>query len=143
MELSRILRRFAIFGLAMLPITACQGVEEHARQVGNAKSQMDERVTVGTVQRKIKVGMSSTEVVDVLGAPNMVTTDSERRENWVYDKISSEKVYSGTDGGVSILILGSAGYAGAVSSSQRTLTIIIKYDEDSKVRDFAYRYSSF
>ena len=73
----------------------------------------------------------------------MVTTDSERRENWVYDKISSEKVYSGTDGGVSILILGSAGYAGAVSSSQRTLTIIIKYDEDSKVRDFAYRYSSF
>ena len=33
--------------------------------------------------------------------------------------------------------------AGASSTTQRTLTIIIKFDEENKVRDFAYRQSTF
>jgi outer membrane protein assembly factor BamE (lipoprotein component of BamABCDE complex) len=138
----RQIRGAIFFGLALFSVTACQAVGEHASQVRDAKAE-GERVSVGTVQREIKVGMSSAEVVDVLGAPNMVTTDSKRRENWVYDKISTEKVYSTSDGGASILILGAVGSTGAVSTSQKTLTIIIKYDEEGKVRDFAYRYSSF
>jgi hypothetical protein len=32
--------------------------------------------------------------------------------------------------------------SGAASTSQRTLTVIIKFDSDSKVRDFSYRTSS-
>lgn len=158
MRVFRLLRGRVIIGLTLLLISACQTVGEHASQVRDARAQ-GERVTVGTVQREIRVGMSSAEVVSVLGAPNMVTTDSKRRENWVYDKISTERVYSTSSGGVSALVLGGgivgaglagggvgAGYsssAGASSTSQRTLTIIIKFDKDSKVRDFAYRYSSF
>ncbi len=145
-------------GTGLLVLAGCQTAGEHASEVRNARGQGD-KVTVGTVQRQIKVGMSSADVVGVLGSPNMVTTDSQRRENWVYDKISTERVFSTSSGGVSTLILGGAlvggglagggvggGYssaAGASSTSQRTLTIIIKYDANSKVRDFAYRYSSF
>jgi len=33
--------------------------------------------------------------------------------------------------------------AGAASTSQRTLTVIIKFDNDKKVRDFAYHTSKF
>ena len=33
--------------------------------------------------------------------------------------------------------------AGARSTSQRTLTVIVKFDERNLVRDFAYRSSSF
>jgi hypothetical protein len=36
----------------------------------------------------------------------MVTTDEERRETWVYDKISTETVVSTSSGGVGSLILG-------------------------------------
>ncbi|MEL0106624.1 MAG: hypothetical protein VW802_06730 [Rhodospirillaceae bacterium] len=152
------LTTFFVLGLGLAFIHGCQTAGEHASDVRNARAQ-GEKLTVGTVQRQIKVGMSSADVVSVLGAPNMVTTDSKRRENWVYDKISTERVFSTSSGGVSTLILGGAlvgpglvgggggaGYssaAGASSTSQRTLTIIIKYDENSKVRDFAYRYSSF
>lgn len=152
------LRNAGVLGFALISITACQTVGEHAKEVRDANAQ-GERVTVGTVQREIKVGMSSADVVAVLGAPNMVTTDSKRRENWVYDKISTQRAYSTSSGGVSALVLGGAlvggglvgggggtGYsssAGASSTSQRTLTIIIKYDQNSQVRDFAYRYSSF
>jgi hypothetical protein len=61
---------------------------------------------VGTVQREIRVGMSGAEVITVLGPPNIVTTDAERREVWTYDRIATETVYSSSAGGVSALVLG-------------------------------------
>ena len=114
----------------------------HASDVRAANDGGD-KLTVGTVQRQIKVGMSTASVVEVLGAPNMVTSDEKRRESWVYDKISTDTAYSTSAGGVSVLILGVHGSSGAVSTSQRTLTIIIKFDERGLVRDFAYRSTSF
>lgn len=137
-------------------LAGCQTAGEHAAAVRQAQ---DDKITVGTVQREIRIGMTSADVVQVLGSPNMVTTDEQRRENWVYDKVSTETVYSTSSGGVNALILGGgligagaagglggAGYsssAGARSTTQRTLTIIIRFDEQSRVRDFAYRSSSF
>jgi len=125
----------------------------------DVRDDTSDRISAGTVQREIREGMSSADVVQVLGAPNMVTTDEHRREVWVYDRISTEHVYSTSTGGISALILGglagSSGGglggaapgvsrgAGAASTSQRTLTIIIKFDEENRVRDFAYRQSSF
>lgn len=148
----------AMFAAAAL-VAGCQTAAQHAADVRAAQDAGD-RVTVGKVQREIRVGMTNAQVVEVLGAPNMVTTDEQRRENWVYDKIATDTAYSSSSGGVNALILGGglvgnagaagglggAGYssgAGARSTSQRTLTIIIKYDEANKVRDFSYRSSSF
>lgn len=139
-------------------IAGCQTAGEHAAAVRQAQG-TDDKLTVGTVQREIRIGMTSADVVQVLGSPNMVTTDEQRRENWVYDKVSTETVYSTSSGGVNALVLGGglignaaaggvggAGYgssAGARSTTQRTLTIIIRFDAQSRVRDFAYRSSSF
>ena len=100
-----------------------------------------ERITVGKVQREIKVGMPSSAVVEILGSPNVVTTDEKRREVWVYDKISSDRIASSSASSI-FLFFGDQGQS-ASSSSQRTLTIIIKFDESSLVRDFAYHTSRF
>ncbi len=144
---------------AAVTLAGCQTASQHAADV-RAGQDAGDRVTVGKVQREIRIGMTNTEVVEVLGSPNMVTTDEKRRESWVYDKVATETIYSSSSGGVNALILGGglvgaagaaggaggAGYssgAGARSTSQRTLTIIIKYDEASRVRDFSYRSSSF
>ena len=97
-------------------------------------------MTVGKVQKEIKVGMSSAGVIEALGSPNVVTTDEERREVWVYDKIASDIVYSNSGAGIKFL---TSGNSGAVSKNQRTLTIVIKFDKEQKVRDFAYHTSSF
>ncbi len=141
-----------LLGAAMLVNAGCMGAGKHRDAV---RDDGTDRISAGVVQKEIKVGMSSAEVVEVLGSPNMVTTDAQRREVWVYDKVSTEKVYSTSSGGVGVLGLvfgGSGGGAGggsysgssgAASSTQRTLTIIIKYDEQGLVRDFAYRQSSF
>lgn len=87
--------------------------------------------------------MTNAEVAEVLGSPNVVTTDEQRREVWVYDKIATEATVSSSQGGIGILILGVVGSLGAASTSQRTLTVIVKFDDKSKVRDFAYHTSRF
>lgn len=142
--------------LGVLFLTGCMTAGEHRAAV---RDDNVSQLTVGTVQREVRVGMPGSEVARVLGSPNIVTTDENRREVWVYDKIATERVFSTSSGGVSALILGGAGIgagmvggaggpsysssAGASSTSQRTLTVIIKYDEQMKVRDFAYHASRF
>jgi outer membrane protein assembly factor BamE (lipoprotein component of BamABCDE complex) len=126
-----------------ITVGACAPASQHAQEV-NAARQGTDRLTVGTVQREIRVGMSGAEVASVLGSPNIVTSDERRRETWVYDRISTEQAYSSSAGGVNALFLaGVSGRSGAASTSQRTLTIIIRYDEQGRVRDFSYRSSSF
>ena len=80
----------------------------------------------------------------MLGSPNVVTSDERRRETWVYDRISTERAYSESSGGVNALFLAGGGArAGAAQTSQRSLTVIIRFDENARVRDFTYRQSSF
>lgn len=112
-------------------------------------------MTVGTVQREIRKGMSGAEVLETLGSPNVLSTDEAGREVWVYDKFATDVVVS--ESGWSVLgggvgfgnsavgggLLGASGSSGAASKSQRTLTIVIKFDEQKKVRDFAYHASRF
>lgn len=143
--------------LGVIALGGCQSAQQHAAAVNDSTT---DKLTVGTVQREIRVGMPSAEVASVMGSPNVVSTDAERREVWIYDKISTNSVYSRSSGGVWALILGGrevggsgiagglggAGYdsaSGASSTSQRTLTVIVKFDEDGLVRDFSYHSSSF
>ncbi len=126
---------------------------QHARDVQGGLE--GDRLTAGTVQREITKGMSSAEVAEKLGSPNVLSTDEQGREVWIYDKFATDVVSS--ESGWSIFGLGGGfgnsgaggggvgfgGRAGASSRSQRTLTVIVKFDESKKVRDFAYHASRF
>ena len=109
------------------------------------------KLTVGTVQREIFIGMPDYEVAEILGSPNIVTTDEDRQEVWVWDKISTNVAYSRSGGVIAGLLVGGSGggaggatvNSGASSTSQRTLTVIVKFDSESRVRDLSYRTSSF
>lgn len=149
------LSRLSLF-IALALSVGCAGAKYHRDAVSGDR---ESALTVGQVQREIRVGMSSAEVAAALGSPNIVTTDDERREQWVYDKISTEKAYSSDSGGILTLIFGSGsindnggggglfpsyqGGSGAAASTQKTLTIIIKFDHAHRVRDFAYHSSTF
>ena len=133
-------------GLILVGCTAA----DHRRAV---QDDSGDRMTVGKVQRQITVGMSGAEVASVLGSPNIVTTDENRQEVWIYDKISTNSARSSSRGGVATLFLGipfsglagasASASSGATSSSQKTLTVIIKFDTKGRVRDFAYHTSRF
>ena len=143
-----IAKQLSTLALACLVVTGCSA-QRHAADVRAAED--TNRLTVGTVQREIRMGMPAAEVAEVLGSPNIVTTDDQRNETWIYDKISSDVTYSRSSGTVVGLIFGSsAGGAGVGSTSagsqsrtQRTLTVVIKFDENDRVRDFSYHSSQF
>ena len=130
-------------------LTAGCSATHHATDV-RAADEAD-RVTVGTVQKEIFIGMPAANVASVLGSPNIVTTDEQRQETWIYDKISSEVTYSRSSGTIVGLLFGGSGggagigttNAGATTTSQRTLTVIVKFDDVSNVRDFSYHTSRF
>lgn len=129
----------------------CLGACTAQQHVKDVRADDADRVTVGTVQKEIRLGMSGADVASVLGSPNVVTTDSERRETWIYDKIATEVAYSKSGGSIVGLIFGGSGgglgvgstSSGATSTSQRTLTVVIKFDENNLVRDFSYHTSRF
>ena len=46
-------------------------------------SSEERKMTVGLVQREIRVGMSGSAVATVLGSPNIVTRESSGGEAWI------------------------------------------------------------
>jgi len=137
----------SLLAAAAITLSGCSATQHRAE----VRDDTIDRVTAGTVQREIRVGMPTAEVAAILGAPNIVSTDADRNEVWIWDKISSDVSYSRSSGVVAGLVIGSSGggagggsrNAGASSSSQRTLTVIVKFDAAARVRDFSYRTSSF
>ena len=115
----------------------------HQQQVQGPNSGPADRLSAGTVQRSIHNGMSSADVITALGSPNLVSTDDQHREVWVYDKIATDVSYSNSNAFGTILILGASANSGSQSTNQRTLTIAVKFDESHKVRDFSYHQTSF
>lgn len=122
----------------------CLGLFIIATGCSGGKAEIKEdRLTVGKVQGEIKVGMPASQVAELLGSPNIVTTDEKRREVWIYDKVSTDRVDTSSSSYAGLIILGTTSRDSSSSQRQRTLTIIIKYDEEKKVRDFAYNSTQF
>ncbi len=133
---------------------------QHQQSLGSTQ---EREMTVGVVQKEIRVGMSQADVAETLGSPNIVTKDSYGDETWIFDKIATEASYSnssqsegvgvgGAAGGFlgNVLLLGGVGYsmetssqAGASATTQKTLTVVIKFDKKSLVKGFSYHASKF
>lgn len=148
--------RIQLLPLILFSMLGCMSAGEHAQSL---HSSADRDFTLGLVQTRIAKGMSQADVAEALGSPNIASKDSVGDESWIYDKIASEASYSSDRGGVSglagaggyagdTLILGGLGgsysrAAGATATTQRTLTVVIKFDERKKVKDFSYHSSKF
>ena len=119
----------------------------------------EQQMTLGIVQRDIKIGTSQADVAMALGSPNIVTQDADGKETWIYDKVSSITSYGSSGFGVGIGGVGGGigsdgfggglaniGYnkrGGTVQSVQKTLTVVLKFDENHNVASFSYHMSSF
>jgi len=138
-------------------LLGCTSAAYHRQQVDAA--QEGDRLTAGVVQREVRVGMSGSDVASILGSPNIVTTDEKRQEVWIYDRIATDVTYSASSSGVAGLLIGAfavgsggiagapagsySSAAGATSKTQKSLTVVIKFDTNKRVRDFAYHQSTF
>jgi hypothetical protein len=111
--------------------------------------------TLGLVQQELRSGLSQAEVVERLGAPNILTRDAAGRESWVYDKVSTE--VEASSGGVEIGGVGAAsgssvfgllGVRGGkrserTRSTQKTLTVVVRFSSAGAVESFSWHDSRF
>jgi outer membrane protein assembly factor BamE (lipoprotein component of BamABCDE complex) len=126
-------------GIFALTMIGCSTVDHRS----NLHSVKEQEMTVGKVQKEIRVGMSGAQVAEALGSPNIVTKDEGGDETWVYDKIATEASYSENSSGLFLILYGSTSRSGAAATTQRTLTVVIKFDANSKVKTFSYHASKF
>jgi len=95
-----------------LLLSGCMTAAQHQQSLHSAQ---ERKMTVGVVQKEIRKGMAGSEVAEILGSPNIVTTDEQGREVWVYDKISTDVSYSRSSGGGVIgLLFGVVGGSGGI-----------------------------
>lgn len=128
------------FFLLIFAVTvSCRTGGNHQQSLTNEET---EKFTLGTVQKKISVGMSQADVAQALGSPNIVTKDARGKEAWIYDKAAKEVSYSQDQGGVWLILGGYSKEAGASRTSQKTITVVIKFD-GGVVSDVTYHSSQF
>lgn len=141
-----------------------------AKLEGNVNKQTvpvrEQELTVGTVQKYVHAGMAQDEVALALGSPNIVTQDANGKETWIYDKISSSITDRNKNESVmenstytryfwhDILTFATLGLinknvkpelkdVSQVVTTQKTLTIIVKFDSTNKVESYTYHMSKF
>ncbi len=116
-----------------------------------------DQLSYGMVQLTVKVGVTTqAEILEKFGAPNITTLDGSGREMWVYDRhatVSFDKssgfsigMLLGAGGGDVAGGGGGLGFGSRKSrseQSQRTMTLILKFDANKIVSDFQSRSSSF
>ena len=144
-----------ILSLLLIFFGGCMTAAEEESQRASKEREM----TVGLAQKEIRVGMSQADVAAALGSPNIVSKDSEGNESWIYDKIATQVTYTEDKSDVSAgaagvpfigsWLLGLSGRAkyskatGGTTQTQKTLTIVIKFDENSLVKTLSYHTSKF
>lgn len=119
---------------------SCKTAADHRQDLGSTR---EREITSGIVKKEIRRGMSGAEVAEALGSPNITTKDEQERETWIYDKIATEASYSDSQSSLYLIIGGISNRSGATGTTQRTLTVIIKFDPNGKVASYSYHTSKF
>lgn len=113
-----------------------------ARFYDEAYCSPESNFTLGLVQKEITPGMSQDEVATALGSPNIVSKDKQGKDTWIYDKIASEVRHSSSSGLILFFTRG-ADVVSRTDKTQKTLTVVIKFNEQHLVEELNYHSSKF
>lgn len=134
------MRVLLIVGILFLGLTACKSVSDNKQDL---TSTQEREITAGIVKREISKGMAMADVAQALGSPNLTSRDENGKETWIYDKIATEASYSQSQNSLFLILGGFSNQSGAASTTQRTLTVVIKFDSTDKVESYSYHTSKF
>lgn len=113
----------------------------------NQPGPVDQRnsvLTQGNVQMNLVVGRTTkAQVLEVFGAPNITTRDGSGQEVWSYQRHATVTQSTSNENYWTILFAGGGRSAAGLSTTSRTMTLIIKFDSHDVVSDFRSRTSDF
>lgn len=128
----------------LLVALACATLSACATPAPAPVDQRNSALTSGNVSMNLKVGETTqAQVLEVFGAPNIVTMDGARNTVWSYQRHATVAQASGSSNYWTIVLTGGANQAAGFSETQRTITLIIKFDGNNVVSDFRSRTSDF
>jgi outer membrane protein assembly factor BamE (lipoprotein component of BamABCDE complex) len=124
--------------VAAVVLSACAPVPTKPVTTRNSE------LTHGNVQLNLKVGETSqTQVLEVFGAPNITSVDGSGQEVWTYQRAATVAQSTSSSSGWTILLAGGSREAAGFEQTQRTMTLIIKFNDKKIVSDFRSRSSEF
>jgi hypothetical protein len=127
--------------LLPLILAACMGTTP----VGEPMSKSN--LTSGQVSMTLKKNITTqAEVVEVFGAPNLVTQNADGEDVWTYQKNATVANATANSSYATIILLGGSSKSSGFEQSSRTMTLIIKFKDIKGVKtvvDFSSRSSSF
>ncbi len=101
-------------------------------------------LTQGAIRMTVKVGQTTkTEVIEKLGSPNITSLDAQGHEVWTYQKHATTSKSNRSESFRFFIIFGRSSSNSGFESTQRTFTLIIKFNEKGIVKDFRSQSSSF
>jgi len=101
-------------------------------------------LTHGNVQLNLRIGETNqTQVLEAFGAPNITSIDGSGQEVWTYQRAATVAQSSSSSGYWTILLAGGGREASGFEQTQRTMTLIIKFNNAKIVSDFRSRSSEF
>jgi outer membrane protein assembly factor BamE (lipoprotein component of BamABCDE complex) len=124
--------------LCSVALTGC--VQTQTKPVTTRNSEL----THGNVQMNIKKGETTqTQILETFGAPNITSIDASGQEVWTYQRMASVAQASSSSNYWTVILAGGSNTAAGFEQSQRTMTLIIKFNEQKVVSDFRSRSSEF
>ena len=97
-------------------------------------------LTAGTVKARIEKGVTTqAEIMQLFGAPNLVTKNRANDEVWNYNRMAFQSVSGGEDW--SLFLIG--GSRAVSSSTSRNFDLIITFDSNDVVKDYSVIQAQF
>ncbi|MEZ5499992.1 MAG: hypothetical protein R3E77_11265 [Steroidobacteraceae bacterium] len=130
-------------GIFLLPAVVAFAVA-CAPQPPKPVTARNSELTHGNVQLNLKVGETTqTQVLEVFGAPNITSIDGSGQEVWTFQRQATVSQATSSSSYWTILLAGGSSSAAGFEQSQRTMTLIIKFNDKKVVSDFRSRASEF
>lgn len=125
-------------------LAACTVLAGCATTQPDPVDQRNSMLTQGNVQLNLKVGATTkAEVLEKFGSPNITTRDGGGQEVWSYQRMATVSQSSSSSDYWTIFLTGQSRSADGFSQSSRTMTLIIKFNDQDVVSDFRSRTSDF
>lgn len=134
-----LIRHTALAGILLLALGACVTPPPPPEPAAGSNP-----LTHGNVQLNLKSGETTqAQVLEAFGAPNITSIDGSGEEIWTYQRHATVSRHSSQRNYWTVVLLGGSGNADGFEQTQRTMTLIVRFDTRKIVSDFRSRSSEF
>jgi outer membrane protein assembly factor BamE (lipoprotein component of BamABCDE complex) len=127
-----------LVAVSLVAVSACSTTQYGSTASANASY----RDVAASAERRVVLGMGTTNIAAVLGSPSIIADHENDETTWTYDSISSDVSYA-RNGNAIVGVIFDRSFDNSIAreadySLQPTMTVVIRFNQYDRVRDFSY-----